>query len=103
MSDRIAIVGIGGLFPGPGPLAATPEQFWGNVVSAVDTSRDVPPGRWLLDADACFDPGIAVADHVYSKRGYFLGDVRHDATSLAIPADFLTELDPLFHLTLHAG
>src|SRR4029077_2708974 len=43
------------------------------------------------------------ADHVYSKRGYFLGDIRLETTGLDLPADFLAQLDPLFHLTLHAG
>jgi acyl transferase domain-containing protein len=100
---RIAIVGMGGLFPNTGPEPATPEAFWHNILDAIDTSREVPPGRWLLDADECFDPRVGVADHVYSKRGYFLGDFRTDAAGLDIPAGFLEQLDPLFHLALHAG
>src|SRR5258708_357908 len=103
MSSRIAIVGMGGLFPDLGPAAATPAQFWQNVLDAVDASREVPPGRWLLDADECFDPRIAVADRVYSKRGYFLGDFSLDPGGLDLRADFLGQLDPLFHVTLHAG
>ena len=101
-TERIAIVGMGGLFPGP-DAAATPAQFWHNVLHAVDASREVPPGRWLLDADDCFDARVAIADHVYSKRGYFLGDFRLEASGLDLPGDFLAQLDPLFHLTLHAG
>src|SRR5260370_36827636 len=82
MSSRIAIVGMGGLFPGAGPAAATPEQFWQNVLHAVDTSREVRAGRWLLDADACFDPRVAVAHLVLSIRGYFLGDHTIDKAGL---------------------
>jgi acyl transferase domain-containing protein/3-hydroxymyristoyl/3-hydroxydecanoyl-(acyl carrier protein) dehydratase len=100
---RIAIVGTGGLYPDAGPEPATPEAFWRNILGAVDTSREVPPGRWLLGADECFDPRVGVADHVYSKRGYFLGDFRTDAAGLDVPAGFLEQLDPVFHLALHAG
>src|SRR5260370_19016383 len=102
VSDRIAIVGMGGLLPSAGPTAATPDQFWQNVLDAVDTSREVPPGRWLLDADECFDPRVAVADHVYSKRGYFLADFRVDPAGLDLPAQLFAGLHLLFHPTLHA-
>src|SRR5260370_29258265 len=88
-SERIAIVGMGGLFPGTGQSTATPVEFWQNVLHAVDASREVPPGRWLLDADACFDPRVAVPDHVYSKRGYFLGDFVLDAADFDLPATLL--------------
>ncbi len=102
-SERIAIVGLGGLFPSAGGPAATRTEFWHNVLNAVDVSREVPSGRWLLDAEECFDPRVAIADYVYSKRGYFLGDFRLDAANLDLPADLLAQLDPVFHLTLHAG
>src|SRR5262249_41480119 len=49
---RIAVVGAGALLPG----AADAEQFWANILNRVDASRDVPPGRWLLDPDAAYAP-----------------------------------------------
>ena len=61
--QRIAIVGVGGLFPS----AASPEQLWDRVVAAEDTARPVPPGRWLLAADEAYDPAVPRADG--STRG----------------------------------
>jgi acyl transferase domain-containing protein/3-hydroxymyristoyl/3-hydroxydecanoyl-(acyl carrier protein) dehydratase len=96
---RIAIVGMGGLFPS----AAGPERLWANVLRAVDASRDVPPGRWLLDPTAAYDPTVAAPDHVYSRRGYFLDDFAPDVAGLDLPPGLLAQLDPVFHLALRAG
>ncbi len=96
---RVAIVGTGGIFPD----APTPDRLWANVLGAVDASRDVPPGRWLLDPEETVAPGIAVADRVPNCRGYFLDEIRFDAAGTHLSADLLDGLDPLFHLTLAAG
>src|SRR4051812_12358343 len=68
--QRIAIVGMGGLFP-PG---VTPAGLWDLVLAGADASRAVPPGRWLLDPEeTCVASGVA-PDRVCSLRGYFLED-----------------------------
>jgi len=103
LEPRIAIVGMGGLFPTADGPAATPERFWANVLGAADGSREAPPGRWLIPPDEAFAPGGPAPDHVYSKRGYFLGDFTLDATGLEVAPELLARLDPLFHLTLAAG
>ena len=103
MQPRIAIVGLGGLFPAADDTAASPERFWANVLGAVDASREAPPGRWLISPDKAYAPGVAVPDHVYSKHGYFLGDFTLDTTGLDVSRHLLARLDPLFHLTLAAG
>jgi acyl transferase domain-containing protein/3-hydroxymyristoyl/3-hydroxydecanoyl-(acyl carrier protein) dehydratase len=96
---RVAIVGMGGLFP----PSATPERLWADVLAGADRSREVPPGRWMLGSDEAFDPGIAVPDRTYSLRGYYLDGIPPDATGIDLPAGLLDELDPVFHLTLCAG
>ncbi len=45
-SMGIAIVGMAALFPG----AADVDQFWANVVGAVDAITEVPAERWNVDA-----------------------------------------------------
>ncbi len=90
---RVAIVGMGGLFPS----AVNPEGLWADVLAAADRSRDVPPGRWTLDPDEIFDPAVAAPDKVYSRRGYFLDAVPRD------PSDPNEKLDAVIHLTLAAG
>lgn len=96
---RIAIVGLGGLFPG----AANLEQFWQNVVAGRDASRDVPRGRWLLDPEAAITKGGPFPDRVPHSRGYYLDEIPIDCSTLDIDEAWLRQLDPIFHLVLHVG
>src|ERR1051325_4235665 len=95
--QRVAVVGIGGVFA----QSLTPEQLWSTIYSARDTSREIPAGRWLMRPEAIFDPAIGVPDRVYSTRGYLIEGFHLDPTGLAVPG--IGALDPVFHLTLHAG
>src|SRR5437588_10685966 len=103
--ERIAVVGVGGVFPSPGSGGPylTPDGLWGHVLAGADASRDVPPGRWLLDPDDAHAPGGPAPDRVYSRRGYFVGPFAFDPAGLDLPAGLVAELDPVFHLTLEAG
>ncbi|MBY0230671.1 MAG: hypothetical protein K2W96_15400, partial [Gemmataceae bacterium] len=76
---RVAIVGLGGLFPG----ASSPAELFANVLARRDESREPPPGRWAI-------PGDEPPDDVLSRRGCFL-DLRWE-----------DGLDPLFHLAASA-
>src|SRR5947207_14213044 len=96
---RIAIVGIGGRFPG----AADLEQFWRNVLAGTSAAREVPPGRWLLDPHSAYDPRVPAPDKVYSLRGCYLDDCRCPADGLDIDPALLGRLDAVFHLALSAG
>ena len=54
-SQRIAIVGAGGIFPGAPDL----DSFWANIANGVDTGRRVPPDRWYLSPETAFVPNTA--------------------------------------------
>ncbi len=97
--ERVAIVGIGGIFPDSPDLA----RFWGNVETGTAATREVPPGRWLLDPADAFDPVVGRADRVYSTRGCFVDGFRLDPDGLDLDPATLDRLDPMFHLALHAG
>ncbi len=97
--NRVAIVGMGGIFPDSPDLA----RFWANIVGGVATSREVPPGRWRLDPADAYDPGVAVPDHVYSTRGCFITGFQFDPAGLNLDPEFVAGLDPVFHLSLHAA
>ena len=97
--DTIAIVGIGGLFPGADSLG----KLWANVRDAVDSTTDVPSGRWLMKPEQAFDPRVAVADRVYSIRGGFIEKPKVDPEGLDIDPSLLERLDPLFHLALYVA
>jgi acyl transferase domain-containing protein/3-hydroxymyristoyl/3-hydroxydecanoyl-(acyl carrier protein) dehydratase len=97
--ERVAIVGVGGIFAG----SPDPERLWANVAGAVDATREVPPGRWHLPASEAFDPRVAEADRVYSTRGGFVEGFRLDPEGLDLDPELIGRLDPMFHLALHAG
>lgn len=97
----VAIVGVGGLFPG----SPTLTHFWDNILGNVNTARRPPAGRWLLEPEAVFDPTVGAPDKVYSLKACFIEEDLKNLpfAGLAIDPAFLRGLDPLFHLLLHAG
>src|SRR6476620_4411690 len=99
-TERVAIVGMAGRFPGAG---ADLNAFWANVAAAADCSREVPAGRWRLPPDRCSDPRVANPDTVYSLRGYYLDTFEPDLAGLNIDRRYVAELDPLFGLVLDVG
>ena len=99
MKSPIAVVGMGGIFPGAPDL----DRFWDNIAASVDASREVPPHRWVLRTAEAHDPEIGAADKVYSTRGCFIEDFHLDMRNLDLDPDVVAALDPLFHLALHAG
>ncbi|MEJ2202194.1 MAG: polyketide synthase, partial [Desulfuromonadaceae bacterium] len=97
----VAIVGVGGLFP----QSPTLEHFWRTITDNINTSARPPQGRWLLEPDDLYDPRIGAPDRVNSKRGCFIDDaaLHLPAAGLAVSADFVAGLDPMFQLLLQAG
>ena len=100
-SGSIAIVGIGGIFPGARDL----DHFWVNVLNGVNSAKEVPDGRWLLSEEEAFDPKKGAADRVYSTRACFIEGFYPERISkeLDISQALIEELDPMFHLGLYAG
>ena len=95
----IAIVGLGGVFPG----APTLERFWELIASGSDAAGEPPEGRWLFPLDEVFDPRTAAPDKVNSRRACFIRGFALDPAGLDLDPGFLAGLDPMFHLGLHAG
>ncbi len=100
MSPRapVAVVGMAGLFPGASELTT----FWQNIVTKVDTTREVPPDRWVVNPDSIYDPQPR-PDKVYSKRCCLIKNFRFDPVGLDIDKDLALALDPLYHMVLHVG
>ena len=98
-TERVAIVGIGGIFPGAPDLGT----FWNNISNGIDSGRNVPKDRWFLRPETAFDPDGPKADRVYSSWGCFIEGFQFDPTGLNLDRKILEKLDPLFHLGLHAS
>ncbi|WP_435007871.1 beta-ketoacyl synthase N-terminal-like domain-containing protein [Tundrisphaera lichenicola] len=97
--ERVAIVGMGGIFPRSPDLG----RFWANVEEGVAAIGEIPAGRWLLDPADAYDPRVALPDHVYSTRGGFVEGFQLNPEGLDLDPSLIDRLDPMFHLALHAG
>ncbi|MBM4077843.1 MAG: hypothetical protein FJ267_19615, partial [Planctomycetes bacterium] len=98
-AERIAIVGLGGIFPG----AADLDTFWNNIVRGIDSGRHVPDERWYLSPESAYAPWPPKPDRVYSTWGCFIEGFQFDPEGLDLDREFLSRLDPMFHLGLHAA
>jgi len=76
----IAIVGIGGVFPGAEDL----ESFLENIMLARASAREPPAGRWLLDLADVYDPSGPQPDRIYSRRACFVDDFPLDTAGLEV-------------------
>lgn len=78
MSQDIAVIGLGAVFPG----APDVHSFWRNIEAGVDAITELPEGRW---DEVFYDPDSTDVDRVYCKRGGFLGGtVPFDAGAFGI-------------------
>jgi PfaB family protein len=98
MTERIAIVGIGGVFPGARDL----DEFWQNILDAKDTAIDVGADRWRLAPDDLYSPELA-PDKVNSRRACLIQDFDFNPAGFNVDLDLLNRLDPLYQILLHAG
>ncbi len=94
----VAIVGMGGIFPG----AKSIEDFWRNIVTCVDMTRKVPENRWIAAPETMYhrDP---MPDKAYSLRACFVDPFSIDLSGLDLDPQLIGQLDPLYHFVLHAG
>ena len=77
----IAIVGLGGIFPG----AADLRSFWTHILNKSDLITDVPQSHWSVQD--YYDENPKKADHTYCRRGGFLPEIplRNLTSKLSLP------------------
>lgn len=95
----IAITGIGGIFPGAESL----DQFWKMIEDGFSANDIVPDNRWPEKADSYHDKTPGKPDSVLSPKCCAIKNIPHNFDRLNIPKNLLSNLDPLFQLTLQAG
>jgi len=99
-TEPVAIVGMAVRLPGAQDQLA---RYWQAIVHGMDCSSDVPPHRWMLPPEACYDPQPGQSDRVYCCRGYFLEPFVPDLEGLDIDPSVVAQLDPLVQLVLDVG
>ncbi|HEY1101628.1 MAG TPA: beta-ketoacyl synthase N-terminal-like domain-containing protein, partial [Myxococcota bacterium] len=101
--EPIAIVGLGGLFPGSVDVAA----FWNHILRGSDLITDIPKDtHWSVDdyfAKDALDRPAAAVDKTYAKRGAFLPKVPFDTLKEGIPPSLLASTDTSQLLAIMVG
>lgn len=97
--DKIAIVGIGCLFPG----AKNPEEFWKNLIDGVDVTSELTTEDFGRKPSIYYHPKLGTPDKIsYTKNGYIRGfSVELDAYQIS--SEKLIALDRIFHWSLYAA
>ena len=97
--EEIAIIGVSCLFPG----AATPDQFWNNLVEGEASTSEATAEQMGVDPTVFYHPEKGQADKYYSMRGGFVRDFRFDPGGFTQPADYLENLDEVFKWSLYVS
>jgi acyl transferase domain-containing protein/acyl carrier protein/nucleoside-diphosphate-sugar epimerase len=87
MTDSIAVVGVGVLYPG----SAGAQSFWRNIVAGRDFMTDIPADHWLTED--YYDPDPGKPGKTYAKRGAFLPPVDFDPIEHGLPPRQLSTTD----------
>jgi len=86
-SEKLAIIGIGCLFPG----AADSSSYWANIREGVDAISEIPATHWK--AADYFNPDPKSPDHTYGRRGGFLSPFPFNPLEFNIPPNTLEAID----------
>lgn len=98
-SGKVAIIGIGCLFPG----AATPEQFWRNLSGGLNTTSAATAARMGADPAAFHDPRHDRVDTSYLLHGGYIHDFHFDPEGYLLPPDYLAGLGDPFQWALYTA
>ena len=93
----IAVIGMSALFAGARNL----EEYWNNIIQAVDSITDVPPTRWNIED--YYDPDPTSPDKTYCKKGGFLPDIDFNPVEFGLPPNLLEVTDASQLLALVAA
>ncbi len=98
MSERynIAIVGMGGIFPGANSL----DQYWRNITDGRSFFTEMPKDRWNFDH--FWSPDASKANRSYSKIGAFISNFEFPFLEYRLPPSTMKEVDLTQLVTLEA-
>src|SRR5438067_1078797 len=85
--DDVAVIGMGCLFPQAGSL----DEYWRNVVRAVDCITEVPATHWR--PDDYYSADRKAPDMTYARRGGFLSPYAFDPMAFGITPSAIEATD----------
>ena len=94
----IAIVAMSGVFPGAPDLTT----FWHNITNKVNTVCESPEKRWITQPETMYRP-VPTPDKAISKRACLIRNFTFKPDGFNVDPNLLKDMDPLYHLVLHAG
>ena len=96
--SKIAVVGMSGLFPGSSSL----HEYWQNIVTQAAAVRNAPEHRWIADQETMVNP-VPTPDRAFNNRCCLVDKIDLDMEGLNLPADLVSDLDPLYHMVFNVG
>ena len=97
--EKIAIIGMGTLFPG----STTPEEFWTNLVANKSMTGEAGAEDFGADPALFYNKEKGVLDTCYSLRGGFVRDFAFDPKGYKTDEAALVSLDRLYHWCLYVA
>ena len=96
MKEKIAIIGMGCVFPD----ALDFTQYWQNIVEGKNSIREVEPEFW--SAEEFYDPDPNAPDKTYCKVGGMAGPIEFDAKEFGVSPKVMehTSVEQLFGLVV---
>ncbi|KKK41857.1 MAG: Phenolphthiocerol synthesis polyketide synthase type I Pks15/1 [Candidatus Lokiarchaeum sp. GC14_75] len=85
--NKIAIVGIGGIFPD----AQNIPEFWENIVNRKYSIIEVPDNRW--NKNIFYSEDHSIPEKTYSKVGGFIKDFKFKSIKYRIPPKMAERMD----------
>ncbi len=99
MNPRIAVIGLGCLFPG----AKSPQQFWQNLIEQRDSRTEVTDEDIGLPVRSGYDPRKGVPDKFYCPYGGYVRGFEMDPSGFRVSEETVLGLDHVFQWSLHVA
>jgi len=97
--EKIAIIGMSGLFPG----SETIEQFWENLNQNKDLVSTSTENDFGVSPEIFYDENKGKLDHCYSLRGGYIRDFNFETKGYLLEADILAKQGNQFQWSLHVA
>jgi PfaB family protein len=97
--NKIAIIGMSGLFPG----SSTSKEFWNNLVGEKNLIEMANKGDFGISPDTYFQADKGIVDKCYSLRGGYIRNFEFDPTGYKLSSEFLAKQDKLYQWSLYVA